>query len=194
MRADELAPMPHWCAHPRFHERFNALCDAAGIDQASVVDSSPLIKQFARDAGKVARDTLLAESPELGGNLLMRLGSIARAVFTCDIQLAKTLRNTSAVALIYLDFDDRGFPKIASDFNTFENEFVRARNAHLNHRRAAIETEHAQKESRSRNNEGLFSFNRARKKDRLAHIDRISKLWIPKIYLYWSSVKTGCCR
>ena len=87
-----------WCKLPAFKSRLEALCDAEQVNDLPIPERSKVIKEFVRDAALHARDVMFEHEPNCKGAKLIRLGSIARAVWSGDLGLYNILVSKSEFA------------------------------------------------------------------------------------------------
>ena len=101
-----------WCSHPLFKVRLEALVAEAELDKFPLHERNELFKEFMRDAALAVRDKLFLDSPNSINNSLIRLGSIARAVWQADPNLATRLLKVSDIAKDHLRIGDGGLPEL----------------------------------------------------------------------------------
>ena len=73
--------------HPAYRQRLGALCAVANLDTIPVEERSPPLKELMRDAAKHARDVMFDTLPNPPAAVMLRLSSIARAVYMADSKL-----------------------------------------------------------------------------------------------------------
>ena len=71
----------HWCRHPAYRKRMDDLCQATNLSVLPVESRSILLKTFIREASLYARDCMFEELPNGPASRMIRLSSIARAVW-----------------------------------------------------------------------------------------------------------------
>ena len=167
----QLRLKPQWCKDPAFKQRLDALCAAVNWEALTLDEQSITLKEFQRDAALFVRDKLFAQDPEDPQCVLMRLSSIARCVWMCDLKLYKILITHSDLAKLHLTLD-HGAPALA-DPTGFEEDVRRLKEADFGCQRKSILNE-----SHSSASQNPMGFNR--KKNKLNTVDRLAALWLPK--------------
>ena len=101
------------------------LCQATNLSSLPVESRSILLKTFIREASLHARDSMFEDLPNGHTSRLLRLSSIARAVWQKDLKLYNILVNKSELARSHLVLvgDE---PRIL-DPNVFEEQFREAK-------------------------------------------------------------------
>ena len=122
---------------PCISQKVSALCDVARLDEMELPERSITIKGFLHEAAVYARDILFVEEPESCNNILIRLSSIARCVWSNDAKLANILLSSSELACEHLLVDPGGHP-VLKDPIGFEEMFRKAKANHLASQRTQI--------------------------------------------------------
>ena len=167
-----------WCQHPSFAARVADLSAAVSFSELSVPEESRMIKFIYRDAAKYARNIMLVESPADIHNVMLRLSSISRCVWSKDSDLANTLLTFSELARTHLYISPCGLPTL-KDPAVFENVFRENKLQHLDSLKQHVKTECELRNLRCRSRSG-FDFNVCRKNERLEHLNQLQELWLPK--------------
>ena len=159
------------------------LCQATNLSSLPVESRSILLKTFIREASLHARDCMFEDLPNGHTSSLLRLSSIARAVWQKDIKLYNILIIKSELARSHLVLVGHE-PRIL-DPNVFEEQFREAKMIASEGSSAEIKAEHT-------NGNRATEFNGARKTARLNRHHVLEKLWHPKAPSLWlMGVKLG---
>jgi hypothetical protein len=171
-RGTNARPIKHaWCTHPAFKERFELLCEVGELDSLPMNERSVLLKEFIRDAARHARDVLFETLPNSPACTLLRLSSIARAVWSSNIKLYGLLVQHSELARFHLCISG-GIPSL-SDANAFEEAFREAKLNSFQERVAIIRAEHTSGETIGN------EFDASRRSARLSTLKAQEDLWLP---------------
>jgi endonuclease/exonuclease/phosphatase family metal-dependent hydrolase len=127
---------PEWIAHPVFLKHSTMMSDAIDFTQLSLADQKSNIILIARASAIAARDAIAFADPTDISIRMMRLNSIAQAIFSSDTILASKLIKHSAYAAGHLCISS-GKPSLISP-SAFEEEFADARRCHINRERENI--------------------------------------------------------
>jgi len=164
----EVRISPEWCSHPAYISRLEALCEAADVGSLPVKERSDVLKDFARDAAKHARDVMFECAPESKVATLLRLSSISRAVWSGDLKLYNILVHESQLGRDHLCLLG-GIPTLRNP-GAFEEAFRAAKLEAAKQREAAIRAEH---DAGGRTQD----FDKARRNTRLKINTNLAKLW-----------------
>ena len=125
-----------------------------------------------RDAAIHARDCMFQEHPLGKHSKLLRLGSIAKAVWTADHRLHKILISASDLASQHLVLNEGDIS--LRDSAAFEEEFRSAKLEASGERIAEIRNEHPE------NGGAISEFSASRKLARVSRQKALELLWQPK--------------
>ena len=106
--SSQLRLKPQVCKHPAYKERLDDLYAVIDRHDMTLDHHSALLKEFQRDAASFVRDSLLAQDPDNPQRVAMRMSSIARCAWSCDLKFYRTLIVHSEFAKYHLALDHGG--------------------------------------------------------------------------------------
>ena len=174
-KRENMRLRPEWCAHPRYRQRLQALCDAAKINEVPLVDRRGLLLDYMRDAAVTARDHLFKCDPRSQDNDLLRLGTISRAVWSGDAFLARILVTETDLGRDHLKFVNGDVPSLSQPAN-FENALRLAKESFHQREQQSLAQQAAKQ--RRKGEQGVFRSLKTLSK--LEASERLATLWRPK--------------
>ena len=162
-----------WLAHPSFKVRFDEIVQEAELGQCPLAERNILIKGYIRTCALHARDVLFVDEPNSINNILLRLGSISRAVWLGDKRLAEILLSYSDLARDHLEINEVGLPTLKHQ-KAFEEQFRAAKEKGFVDLKGDILREAGAGPNRK------SDFQNAKKNSRLQACERQAALWYPR--------------
>jgi len=162
-----------WCSHPKCRARVEALWAVADTGTLGTSSKRWLLFEIMRDSASRVRNFLFLVEPNSESNDLLRLGSIARALWTNDAKLAHTLIRHTELGKKHLEFDDQGRITLArAPATSFELDVASAKRKFYDKERQEIQIQLATQESE-------MSIKAAKRTARIEANLRKSQLWDP---------------
>ena len=186
-RSGNLPLKKEWCRHPLFESRLSNILEDACLGDMEIEERRELILEAMRETALFVRDYLFVNDPASKPNTLLRLSSIARAVWYNDLKLAKILTQHSDLGRQFLGTN--GFEVALRNPEHFEEVFAEAKAEQLTGERAEIPHQYADfgvQSASFRLNETQGSVRGAKCRSKLDNNMRKSLLWhrsAPKLAL-----------